>query len=72
MPQKNYADLPEHTKQARRKASASYIKSHVKTLSLQCNIATDADIIARLDSVPNKAGYIKALIRTDIAKKTEE
>ena len=29
---------------------------------------TESDIINKLDSVPNKAGYIKALIRADIAK----
>lgn len=28
---------------------------------------TEADIIQRLDSVPNRAGYIKRLIRQDIA-----
>lgn len=31
----------------------------------------DQDIIAKLDSVPNKAGYIKALIRADIKKQEE-
>jgi hypothetical protein len=29
---------------------------------------TEQDIIQKLDSVPNKAGYIKRLIRADIAK----
>lgn len=29
---------------------------------------TEKDIIEKLNSVPNKAGYIKALIRADIAK----
>lgn len=32
---------------------------------------TDADIIAHLDSLPNKQGYIKALIRADIARKSK-
>ena len=27
---------------------------------------TEADIIKKLDSVPNKAGYLKRLIRKDI------
>lgn len=27
---------------------------------------TDAEIIEKLDSVPNKAGYIRELIRRDI------
>ena len=29
---------------------------------------TEQDIIQKLDSVPNKAGYIKQLIRADMAK----
>lgn len=29
---------------------------------------TEADIIEKLDSVPNKSGYIKSLIRKDINK----
>jgi len=29
---------------------------------------TEQDIIRKLDSVPNKAGYIKMLIRADIEK----
>ena len=29
---------------------------------------TEQDIIQKLDSVPNKAGYIKQLIRADIAR----
>lgn len=29
---------------------------------------TEQDIIDKLYSVPNKAGYIKSLIRADIAK----
>lgn len=29
---------------------------------------TEADVLQKLDSVPNKAGYIKRLIREDIAK----
>ena len=29
---------------------------------------TDADILNKLDSVPNKQGYIKGLIREDIKK----
>ena len=32
---------------------------------------TEFDIIKKLDSVPNKAGYIKTLIRKDIANEKE-
>lgn len=30
--------------------------------------STESDIIKKLDSTPNKAGYIKKLIRDDIVK----
>lgn len=33
---------------------------------IKLNRKTDADIIARLDEVPSKQGYIRALIRADI------
>ena len=33
---------------------------------------TEADIIQQLESVPNKSGYIKRLIREDIAKTKED
>ena len=37
-------------------------------MNLRLNKNTDADIIAKLESVPSKMGYIKQLIRADIAK----
>lgn len=33
---------------------------------LELNTANDADIIEKLDSTPNRQGYIKGLIRKDI------
>lgn len=40
-----------------------------KTFALKCSIGTDADVIAKLESVPNKCGYLKDLIRKDIKSK---
>lgn len=37
-----------------------------KRYALKVMTRTEADIIEKLDSVPNKAGYIKELIRRDI------
>jgi len=37
-------------------------------ISLKMNKGTDADILRRLEEVPSKQGYIKELIRADIAK----
>lgn len=44
-----------------------YAAKYKKQYSLPCFTTTEQDIIDKLESVPNKAGYIKALIRADIA-----
>ena len=46
-----------------------YHKTHTTTLSIRLMKNTEQDIINKLNSVPNKAGYIKQLIRDDISKK---
>ena len=53
---------------ARLRANAKYDAKATKKIVLKLNKYTDADILKRLDNVPNKQGYIKALIRDDIAK----
>ena len=45
-----------------------YAAKYKKQYSLPCFTTTEQDIIDKLESVPNKAGYIKSLIRADIAK----
>lgn len=45
-----------------------YAKKNVKQFKIDCVKNTEADIIKKLESVPNRAGYIKSLIRADIAK----
>lgn len=54
--------------QAQRDACARYDKTHTRGLYLKLNNITDADIIDKLDSIDNKQGYIKNLIRNDIKK----
>jgi hypothetical protein len=44
-----------------------YAKKYKKQFKIDCITTTEADIIKKLESVPNKAGYIKQLIRADIA-----
>ena len=44
-----------------------YAAKYKKQYSLPCFTNTEQDIIQKLESVPNKAGYIKQLIRADIA-----
>ena len=43
-----------------------YDKANTKSYRLKLNKKTDADIIAWLEQVPNKQGYIKELIRKDM------
>ncbi len=45
-----------------------YAAKYKKQFSLPCFTTTEQDIIDKLESVPNKSGYIKQLIREDIAK----
>ena len=53
---------------ARIRANAKYDAKHTRKIMLKLNKVTDADILDKLDSVPNKQGYIKALIKADIEK----
>lgn len=52
-----------HTRACRR-----YQNQNGKQYHLWMHSIKDADIIQRLDEQDNKQGYIKALIRADIAK----
>ena len=46
---------------------AKYDSTHCRTYGLKLNCRTDADIIEKLSTVPSMQGYIKHLIRNDIA-----
>ena len=46
-----------------------YHKAHTQSITIRLMKNTEQDIISKLESVPNKAGYIKSLIRRDIANK---
>jgi hypothetical protein len=45
-----------------------YLKANAVNYSFRVMKHTEADVIQKLESVPNKAGYIKSLIRADIAR----
>ena len=51
------------------RASVKYNKENTVQISLKLNRSTDAELIDSLNRVKNKQGYIKELIRRDIAKK---
>lgn len=58
--------------EAQKKASEKYKKENTKQYKLMLSLKYDADIIAMLDSVENRQGYLKSLIRADIARANSE
>jgi len=50
------------------RAKAVWDAEHTTQIKLKLNDRTDADILARLEQVGNKQGYIKELIRADMAR----
>ena len=56
------------TKLSTLEAINRYQKKNVIQLNIRLNKKTDSDIIAALETVGNKQGYIKELIRLDILR----
>lgn len=50
------------------KAQAKYDAENTRQIHLKLNRRTDDDVLKKLDSVLNKQGYIKNLIRVDLKK----
>ncbi|WP_298625738.1 hypothetical protein [uncultured Senegalimassilia sp.] len=55
--------------EAQIKAQARYDAENTRQVHLKLNRNTDKDVLDKLDEVPSKQGYIKELIRADLAKK---
>lgn len=55
--------------EAEKCAKIKYDSANTIQLHLKLNKKTDADILEKLGTVVNKQGYIKDLIRADIAKR---
>lgn len=51
-----------------KEASARWDAENTVQIKMKLNRTTDADILARLEEVASKQGYIKELIRQDIKK----
>jgi len=49
-------------------ARKEWIKANTTVVTMKLNNNTDKDVLSKLDEVPSKQGYIKRLIREDIAK----
>lgn len=55
---------------AQKRAQERYRKSGVHTqILLKLHKVSDADILARLEEEPSKMGYLKRLVREDIARR---
>ena len=52
--------------EAQLRAQAKYDKYNTRAVLFKFNLTTDADILARLDAVENRQGYIKELVREDM------
>ena len=57
--------------EARLRANAKYDTANTIQFKFKLNRKTDSDIIAKLESVENKQGYFKGLVRADIARVQE-
>lgn len=58
--------------EAQLRANKKYKAANVKYIRIDANVNYDSDILEWLATKPNKAGYIKNLIRADIAKQKGE
>lgn len=59
----------KRTSDAQIRAAAKYDAANTKQIMLKLNKNTDADILAALEACGNIQGYIKSLIRADLANK---
>lgn len=57
--------------EAKKRAQVKYDKKNTKQVIIKLNINTDADVIGKLDSIGNKQGYLKNLIRDNMRYQNE-
>lgn len=57
--------------EAQKRARLKYDSVNTVQVKLKLNRKTDADILAKLNEVDSKQGYIKELIRDDIGSKRD-
>ncbi len=62
----------EEARRAKNKAKDRYDKENTRPIKLKFNLKHDADVLEKLESVPSMQGYIKQLIRDDIARSRQE
>lgn len=55
-----------------KKSLLKYQKANIQQVKFNFHRQYDADILSFLDSLPNKQGYVKSLIRADMARAKSE
>ena len=65
-------DTPEAKRARRAKQQSDYDRRATKAVFLKLNRGTDADILEALEAEANKQGYIKRLIREDLARRAAQ
>jgi hypothetical protein len=54
--------------EAQLRAQRRYDAKNTRQVHIKLNVRTDKDVLEKLDEVQSKQGYIKRLIREDLAK----
>jgi hypothetical protein len=62
----------EERKEKHQQYNADYDKANTTRLAVKLNNSTDKDILNFLSTIPNKQGYIKDLIRSDMAARLSD
>lgn len=56
------------TREEQRRKTEEWQKKNIRRVVVKLNLSRDADILDRINNCDNVQGYIKRLIREDIAK----
>ena len=54
------------------KADTKYKKANIVKVNMSLNRNTDGDILLYIATIDNKQGYLKRLIRADMARRAKE
>ena len=54
---------------SQRMASDRYQRDHIRQYNLRLNERTDPDLIRFLETIPNRQGLIKSLLRTELEQR---
>ena len=56
----------------KKKSHQQWVAENTTRVVMNLNHNTDKDVLEKLSQVPSKQGYIKTLIREDIARETND